>query len=155
MIGAFEHAERCTDAAERAAWMTFAVIGAGPTGVEMAGTMSEIAQHTLKDEFRRIDTRRTRVVLIEGSSRVLGNFVPALSTRAQAQLERLGVEVRTGCKVSNIDDQGVSFEVQDGDATRTERLPCHASSGPPAWRVRLWAPRLPPAPAPGSTEPAV
>ena len=124
VIGAFEHAERCIDAAERAAWMTFVVIGAGPTGVEMAGTMSEIAQHTLKDEFRRIDTRRTRVVLIEGSSRVLGNFVPVLSARARAQLERLGVEVRTGCKVSDIDAEGVSFEVQDGDATRTERLPC-------------------------------
>ena len=77
VIGAFEHAERCAEAAQREAWMTFVVIGAGPTGVEMAGTLSEIAQHTLKDEFRRIDTRQARVVLLEGADRVLGSFVPA------------------------------------------------------------------------------
>jgi NADH:ubiquinone reductase (H+-translocating) len=114
VIGAFEHAERCDDAAERDAWLTFAVIGAGPTGVEMAGTLSEIAQHTLKDEFRRIDTRRARVVLIEGSDRVLGAFVPELSAKARAQLTRLGVDVRTTCKVSGIDAAGVRFESGDG-----------------------------------------
>jgi NADH dehydrogenase len=114
VIGAFEHAERCEDTAERDAWLTFAVIGAGPTGVEMAGTLSEIAQHTLKDEFRRIDTRRARVVLIEGSDRVLGAFVPALSAKARAQLTRLGVDVRTACKVSGIDASGVRFESSDG-----------------------------------------
>ncbi len=117
VIGAFEHAERCDDAAQRDAWLTFAVIGAGPTGVEMAGTLSEIAQHTLKDEFRRIDTRRARVVLIEGSDRVLGAFVPALSAKACAQLTRLGVDVRTSCKVSGIDASGVHFESGDGGQT--------------------------------------
>jgi NADH dehydrogenase len=123
VIGAFEKAERCEDEAQRAAWMTFVVIGAGPTGVEMAGTMCEIALHTLRDEFRRIDSRRTRVVLVEGSDRVLGAFVPSLSEKARAQLERIGVEVRTGCKVTAIDADGVSCEVRDGETTRTERLP--------------------------------
>ena len=110
VIGAFEQAERCTEPTAREPWMTFVVIGAGPTGVEMAGTMTEIAHHTLPDEFRRIDSRQTRVVLIEGSDRVLGSFVPSLSLRARQQLEHLGVEVRTGCKVTGIDAEGVVFE---------------------------------------------
>jgi NADH dehydrogenase len=123
VIGAFERAERCTDAAQREPWMTFVVIGAGPTGVEMAGTMAEIAQHTLPQEFRRIDSRRTRVVLLEGSERVLGTFVPSLSARAREQLTKLGVDVRTGCKVTAVDADGVSYESRDGDATRAQRLP--------------------------------
>jgi NADH dehydrogenase len=123
VIGAFERAERCEDEAERGQWLTFVVIGAGPTGVEMAGTMCEIAMHTLPDEFRRIDTHRTRVVLVEGSDRVLGAFVPALSQKARVQLERLGVEVRTGCKVTAIDAEGVTFELREGETVRTERLP--------------------------------
>ena len=123
VIGAFERAERCTEVAEREPWMTFVVIGAGPTGVEMAGTMTEIAQHTLPQEFRRIDSTRTRVVLMEGSERVLGAFVPALSQRAREQLERLGVEVRTGCKVTHIDGDGVNYETRDGDTARIHRLP--------------------------------
>jgi NADH dehydrogenase len=66
LIGAFEQAERCSDEAERAAWLSFVVIGGGPTGVELAGTLVEIARHTLPDEFRRIDSRRARVRLVEG-----------------------------------------------------------------------------------------
>ena len=123
VIGAFERAERCTEAAEREPWMTFVVIGAGPTGVEMAGTMTEIAQHTLPQEFRRIDSTHTRVVLLEGSDRVLGAFVPQLSQRAREQLEKLGVDVRTGCKVTGIDAAGVTYERQEGDATERFRLP--------------------------------
>ena len=84
VIGAFEQAERFTDPAQREPWMTFVVIGAGPTGVEMAGTMAEIAHHTLPQEFRRIDSTQARIVLLEGSDRVLGSFVPALSQRARA-----------------------------------------------------------------------
>jgi NADH dehydrogenase len=122
VIGAFEHAERCRDEAERTAWMTFVVIGAGPTGVEMAGTMTEIAHHTLPMEFRRIDSRRARVVLLEGSDRVLGAFVPSLSAKARQQLDRLGVDVRTGCKVVGIDADGVTYEAHDGDTTKTHRL---------------------------------
>ncbi len=119
VIGAFEQAERCTDAAEREPWMTFVVIGAGPTGVEMAGTMAEIAHHTLPQEFRRIDSTQTRIVLLEGSGRVLGSFVPALSQRAREQLERLGVDVRTGCKVTGIDAAGVTYETLGGVGDET------------------------------------
>jgi len=123
VIGAFEQAERCNDAQQREPWMTFVVIGAGPTGVEMAGTMTEIAQHTLPQEFRRIDSRRARVVLLEGSQRVLGTFVPKLSQRAHEQLEKLGVEVRTGCKVTGIDADGVVYESGGADHKQQHRLP--------------------------------
>ena len=123
VIGAFERAERAADEAERHAWMTFVIIGAGPTGVEMAGTMTEIARHTLPMEFRRIDSRRARVVLLEGSDRVLGSFVPTLSAKARVQLERLGVEVLTGCKVTDIDAGGVTYEAREGEAARVHRLP--------------------------------
>ncbi|MEP6873163.1 MAG: NAD(P)/FAD-dependent oxidoreductase [Burkholderiales bacterium] len=123
VIGAFERAERLDNAAAREPWMTFVVIGAGPTGVEMAGTMTEIAQHTLPQEFRRIDSTHTRVVLMEGSDRVLGAFVPKLSERAREQLVRLGVDVRTGCKVTGIDADGVDYETREGDQVRTHRLP--------------------------------
>lgn len=130
VIGAFERAERSTAAGEQAAWMTFAVIGGGPTGVEMAGTMTEIAQHTLPMEFRRIDSKQTRVVLLEGSDRVLGSFVPALSAKARQQLERLGVDVRTGCRVTGIDAEGVDYQTRDGETVTTHRLPC---------RTVIWA----------------
>jgi NADH:ubiquinone reductase (H+-translocating) len=125
VIGAFEHAERCEDQTQRDAWMTFVVIGAGPTGVEMAGTMKEMAQHTLKDEFRRIDTQQARVILIEGSDRVLGSFVPTLSQRAREQLARIGVEVRTDCRVTGIDASGVTGELREGTASTALRLASH------------------------------
>ncbi|TDP63959.1 NAD(P)/FAD-dependent oxidoreductase [Roseateles toxinivorans] len=121
VVNAFEQAERCEDPARRQAWLTFVVIGAGPTGVEMAGTLSEMARHTLVSEFRRIDSREARVVLVEGSDRVLGSFVPALSQRAAEQLQKLGVELRTGCRVTHIDGDSVRFESTAG----TEALPSH------------------------------
>ena len=122
VIGAFEQAERCTDPAQRQPWLTFVVIGAGPTGVEMAGTMTEVAHHTLRDEFKRIDPTLAQVVLIEGSDRVLGAMAPVLSTRAAEQLARLGVDVRTGCRVTGIDAEGVSYQSGGGEATQTHRL---------------------------------
>ncbi|MEP7056350.1 MAG: NAD(P)/FAD-dependent oxidoreductase [Caldimonas sp.] len=122
VIGAFEHAERCTEPAAREPWLTFVIIGGGPTGVEMAGTMTEIARHTLRGEFRRIDPYHTRVVLLVGAERILGAFVPKLSQRATQQLARLGVDVRTGCKVTGIDAHGVSYEARDGAGVRTERV---------------------------------
>jgi len=122
VIGAFERAERLTDPVQREPWMTFVVIGAGPTGVEMAGTMTEIAQHTLPQEFRRIDSTRTRVVLIEGSDRVLGAFVPELSQRAREQLAKLGVDVLTGCRVTKIDADGIVYATGQGDAEQEHRL---------------------------------
>lgn len=110
VIGAFESAERATVEAERDAWLSFVVIGGGPTGVEMAGTMSEIAQHTLSREFRRIDPKRARVILLEGSPRILGAFVAKQSEIARRQLERLGVDVRTESKVTAIDAEGVGYD---------------------------------------------
>ncbi len=112
---AFELAERSDDPDEIARLLTFVVVGAGPTGVEMAGAISEIALTTLRRDFRGIDPSTTRVVLVEGSDRVLGTFSPSLSDRAQAQLEGLGVEVRLGSIVTEVDDRGVSI----GD----ERIP--------------------------------
>ena len=103
---AFEHAEVATSDAERDAWLTFAVVGGGPTGVELAGTLAEIARHTLKDEFRHIDPARARVQLIEAGPRLLASFPARLSERAAAQLRKLGVELLTGAPVQAIDDQG-------------------------------------------------
>lgn len=108
---AFEHAEREQDLTLREPWLTFAVIGAGPTGVEMAGTLAEIARHTLPEEFRRIDSRKARILLVEGGDRVLLAFPPSLSTRAEQQLTDLGVEVLTSHKVMNIDAQGIHVNV--------------------------------------------
>jgi NADH dehydrogenase len=122
VIQAFEEAERSCDPAEREAWMTFVVIGAGPTGVEMAGTLSEMAHRTLPLEFRHIDSRQARVILVEGSERVLGGFVPELSEKARQQLQRLRVDVRTGCRVTHIDEDGVRYETREGDATVTHTL---------------------------------
>ena len=104
---AFEHAEREEDPARRDAAMTFVVVGAGPTGVELAGALAEIARHTLRGEFRRITPRASRILLLEGADRVLPPYPPALSAKARRQLEALGVEVRTGAKVIGVDAAGV------------------------------------------------
>ena len=106
---AFEHAEREADPVKRAAWLTFVVIGAGATGVEMAGMLAEISRHTLKGEFRRFDPRNARVVLVEGMERVLPPYTPDLSERARVQLERMGVTVWLGRRVTGIDAQGVQL----------------------------------------------
>jgi NADH dehydrogenase len=106
---AFEQAERESDPVKRAAWLTFVVIGGGATGVEMAGTLAEIARHTLKGEFRRFDPRNARVMLVEGMDRVLPPYPPDLSERARVQLERLGVTVWLGRRVTGIDAQGVAL----------------------------------------------
>ncbi|MFI5311847.1 MAG: NAD(P)/FAD-dependent oxidoreductase [Gemmatimonadales bacterium] len=104
---AFERAERSTDPAERDALTTFVIVGGGPTGVELAGTMIEIVRKALPRDFRHIDTRRSRVLLLEGGPRLLPSFPEASSRRARADLERLGVEVRTGAVVSRVDATGV------------------------------------------------
>jgi NADH:ubiquinone reductase (H+-translocating) len=102
ILAAFERAELETDPLRRAAWLTFAIIGAGPTGVELAGTLAEIARHTLAPEFRRSNPRQARVLLIEAGDRVLASLPPELSAKAAAQLKRLGVTVRTGQAVTGI-----------------------------------------------------
>lgn len=106
LLLAFERAENETDPAARAAWLSFAIVGGGPTGVELAGTLAEIARHTLKNEFRRIDPASARVRLIEAGPRVLASFPEALSDKARKQLEKLGVEVVAGIPVSEITDTG-------------------------------------------------
>jgi len=115
---AYEHAEREPDAARRAAWLTFVVIGGGATGVELAGAFAELARHTLRGEFRRFDPRNARVVLVEGSERVLPGYPPRLSERARRQLERLGVTVWLGRLVTGIDGEGVQLGA-DRVAART------------------------------------
>jgi NADH dehydrogenase len=109
MLLAFERAEREIDPVKRAQWLTFVVIGGGPTGVELAGQFAEIARHTLKGEFRRIDPHSARVMLVEGANRILGAYPPDLSMKAQLQLERLGVTTWVGRMVTNVDAEGVSL----------------------------------------------
>ena len=117
---AFETAEKEPDPARRAAWLTFVVIGGGPTGVEMAGTLAEIARQTLPGEFRHIDPSKAKVLLLEGSPRVLQAMPGRLSTRAVEQLHKLGVEVRTGSRVTAIDAGGLEVQPADGGAYRID-----------------------------------
>ena len=109
ILTAFERAEAEDDAAKREAGLTFAIVGGGPTGVELAGTLAEIARHTLHGEFRRADPRKARVLLLEAGPRVLSSFPESLSEKARAQLQKLGVEVRTGVPVAAIDGEGVQL----------------------------------------------
>ena len=109
ILTAFERAEATDDPAARMEWLTFPIVGAGATGVELAGTLAEIARHTLKREFRRIDPAAARVLLVEAGQRVLPAFPPSLSEKARRQLERLGVIVRTGRAVTSVDAGGISI----------------------------------------------
>ena len=109
VLTAFERAEREAEPVKRGAWLTFVVVGGGATGVELAGTFAEIARHTLRGEFRRIDPHNARVVLIEGTDRVLPPYPPDLSAKAQLALERLGVTVWPGRVVTGIDAEGVQL----------------------------------------------
>lgn len=109
ILSAFERAEASDDPDERKALLTFAIVGGGPTGVELAGTMAEIARHTLSHEFRHIDPSHSRVMLLEAGPRVLSSFDADLSEKARLQLERLGVEVLTGTPVAAIDGEGVQL----------------------------------------------
>jgi NADH:ubiquinone reductase (H+-translocating) len=112
ILTAFERAEACDDPEERAACLRFVIVGGGPTGVELAGTLAEIARHTLHGEFRRADPRQAQVLLVEAGPRVLASFPEHLSQKARLQLQALGVDVRTGAAVSAIDAEGVRI----GDA---------------------------------------
>lgn len=106
-LRAFEAAERCNDSAEREALQTIVIVGGGPTGVELAGIMATIARDVLYDNFRRIDTRRTRVLLIEGGARILPAFPENLSADALHDVEELGIEVRLNSVVTRIDEGAV------------------------------------------------
>lgn len=106
ILSAFERAELATSMEEREEWMHFAIVGGGPTGVELAGTLAEIAHHTLRKEFRNIDPRRATVRLIEAGPRVLASFPESLSANAEQHLRGLGVEVCCGAPVTSIDATG-------------------------------------------------
>lgn len=106
---AFERAEWEDDEAERQALMTFVIVGGGPTGVELAGVLPEMCRRALRPDFRRIDTAKVRVVLVEAGPRLLPAMPPPLSERARRDLARLGVEVRLDTKVTAIDEEGVSL----------------------------------------------
>jgi NADH dehydrogenase len=107
VLFAYERAERETDESIRRAWLTFVVIGGGPTGVELAGSLAEVARHALARDFRSIDPKSSRVILLEGLPRVLPAYPEDLSAKALQQLEHLGVEVQTGARVTIIDPLGV------------------------------------------------
>ena len=118
LLAAFEAAEAEPKAEAREAWLTFVVVGAGPTGVEIAGQIGELARDTLRRDFRTIDPRRARILLLEAADRVLTSFPPSLSAKAERSLRRLGVTVLTGRTVLGIDAAGVTVEGRDGGAER-------------------------------------
>jgi NADH dehydrogenase len=114
IFGAFELAELEHDASRRAAWLTFLVVGAGPTGVEMAGQIAELSRYSLRSNFRRIDTANARIVLLDGAPRILPSFDERLARRATSKLERMGVEIRTGTVVTGMDPEGVELQTSSG-----------------------------------------
>jgi NADH dehydrogenase len=126
VLSAFEHAEREQDLAKRAAWLTFVIVGAGPTGVELAGALGEISNDTLRHDFRHINPREARILLVEGEPRVLPAFPPDLSAKAEKQLIQLGVRALHDARVTAIDADGVTVHT----AGRDDRIPA---------RTVLWA----------------
>jgi NADH dehydrogenase len=118
IFGAFEIAELLQDPAERERWLTFVVVGAGPTGVEMAGQIAELAHSTLKRDFRRIDPTSARVILLDAAPAVLGQFGDRLSQKAQRQLVKMGVDVQLNVTVTNLDADGVDVVDPDGSRRR-------------------------------------
>jgi NADH dehydrogenase len=114
IYGAFELAESTTEASDRQFWLTVAVVGAGPTGVELAGQIRELAARSLRSDFRTIDPSTVRVLLVDGGKEPLANFGDRLSGHAARDLERMGVELRLGARVVGVDGLGVDIEGPDG-----------------------------------------
>ncbi|MDJ0536536.1 MAG: NAD(P)/FAD-dependent oxidoreductase [Xenococcaceae cyanobacterium MO_207.B15] len=110
---AFESAEKETDPKKREAWLTFVIVGAGPAGVELAGALSEIAHGTLKEDFRNINTKDAKIILVQSSDRILPSYSPLLSAQAKASLEHLGVTVLTGSRVIEMDNQVITVRRSD------------------------------------------
>jgi NADH dehydrogenase len=126
ILSAFEMAELSNDPAERAEWLTFVVVGAGPTGVELAGQVAELAHEVLPRDYRSIDTREARIILVEGLSTVLGPFHPKLQAYADAELRKKGVDIRLTTRAVAMDRESITVTGPDGD----ERIPT---------RTRIWA----------------
>ncbi|EWT02295.1 NADH dehydrogenase [Intrasporangium oryzae NRRL B-24470] len=122
IFGSFELAELASTPAEIERLMTFVVVGAGPTGVEMAGQIAELAHRTLRRDFRRIDPAKARVVLLDAAPQVLGSFGEKLGDRAERRLDTMGVEVRLGAKVVGVDSTGIDVELGDGTRERIESV---------------------------------
>src|SRR5438128_2978585 len=137
ILYAFEVAERLSDPVQRRAWLTFVIVGAGATGVELAGAIGEIARQTLKNDFRSIRSQDAEIILLDGAPRVLMAFPEDLAQKATDSLARLGVRVKTGVMVKNIDHDGVTVESHGV----TDRLPS---------QTVIWA-GAGPAPPPGPT----
>jgi NADH dehydrogenase len=121
ILYAFERAERAASHEESRAWLTFVIVGAGATGMELAGALAEIANETLKNDFRHINPQEARILLVEGGSRVLPSFPEDLSAKAEKLVSKLGVEVMKGVMVTSIDGDGVTFRRND----KTENLAAH------------------------------
>src|SRR5436190_5260640 len=135
IFGAFEMAESADDPAERARWLTFALVGAGPTGVELAGQIREVGAETLRREYRRIRPEDARVLLFDGGSAPLTPFGPALSAKAARTLDKLGVEQHMHSIVTHVDATGLSVRVQDGTESRYE-------AGTVLWTAGVAAPEV-------------
>ncbi len=120
IFGALEMAELSQDAAERRSLMTFVVVGAGPTGVELAGQIVELCHKTLVESFRNIDTRQCRVLLLDAAPVVLPPFGEKLSAAAKQELERIGVEIKLGAMVVNVDGTGLDVKYADGNTERID-----------------------------------
>jgi NADH dehydrogenase len=114
ILYAFEVAERIADPVQRGAWLTFVIVGAGPTGVELAGAIGEVARQTLKNDFRSIDPAEAQIILVDGAPRVLMPFTEDLAIKAKGALGRLGVRVRMGVMVKDIDREGLTVETEGG-----------------------------------------
>jgi len=112
---AFEAAERTSDPVERCTWLTFVIVGAGPTGVELAGALGEIANHSLRHDFRSINPQDARIIIVDGGKRALATYPEDLSQRAEQQLHNLGTRVRTGVTVTNVDEDGVTLKTSTGE----------------------------------------
>jgi len=110
VLYAFEVAERLSDPEQRRAWLTFVMVGAGPTGVELSGAIAEIARQTLKNEFRSINPGEAQVILLDGAPRVLMSFPEDLAEKASRSLVKLGVQIRCGAMVKHVDDEGLTIE---------------------------------------------
>ena len=127
IFGAFEIAELEADAAVREPWLTFAIVGAGPTGVELAGQIAELSRRALRGNFRRFDPAEARIVLLDGLDTVLASYPERLRRRAQRDLERLGVDVRLGTRVIGIDEAGLDVSSGQGETGRIQA------------RTKIWA----------------